>query len=429
MKRRIKKNKNKIKFWLILLVSLTGGISGLMALLYIIPQPSYKTGFKTIKDLEKLAAMRDEWIKMEGVNPLIPSYENYYLRTSKQSLVSILHEKARWVSMCCRAGTVPLFSPSYFKTLLEQVTKVRLAQKWQGDFIQKVQLTPESKVISFGVLQGAFHSFVRCLRELQKLQVIDENLKLASNEYYISFNGNLINRSPYTLEILSAVMKLMEVNPKNIFYLKSEHEYFDEWRLHSLKRELEVFCRKVSPQQIPLKEEVETFFGTLPLALYCTIPFQALDKLPYFRINPFFITKHLTDAINESSYANFIKTTDGGSVTTMSLSGRSLKPEEAAQAIQLKAIITGIRKRDKWEIMDGLRQLQSVDGVVSWHIFSSPTQIFREFLHFNWDAFVVITPGVTLDKWTITLHHHDVRNRNDSNFSTRTHYFFSGGQV
>jgi hypothetical protein len=429
MKKRIKKDKNRTKFWLILLVSLAGGISGLTALLYLIPQPNYKTGFKTIKDLEMLAATRDEWIKMEGVNPLIPSYENYYLRASKRSLATIIYEKARWLRTCFSAGTAPFFSPSYFKTLLEQVTKVRLAQKWQGDFIQKIQLTPESKVISFGVLQGAFHSFVRCLRELQKLQILDENLKLMSNEYYISFNGNLINRSPYTLEILSAVMKLMEVNPRNIFYLRSEHEYFDEWRLHSLKRELEVFCRQLSPQEIPLKEEIESFFGTLPLALYCTIPFQATEKLPYFRINPFFITKHLTDAINEASYANFIKATDNGGVATMSLSGRSLKPEEAAHAIQLKAIITEIRKRDKWEIMDGLRQLQSIDGAVAWHIFSSPTQIFREFLHFYWDAFVVITPGLALDKWTITLHHHDVRNQNDSNFSIRAHYFFGGGQV
>lgn len=420
-----KKNSFHNYFRLLMIMGIViASLISLAIFFYLLPQPQYTTGFETIRELEALAAARDEWIKMEGINPLIPSYEKYYASQLKKTWGTVIREKIRWLGMYCNLVPAPHYSPSYFKRLLETVVKQRLAQKWQGDFIQKIQMTPQSKIISFGVLQGAFHSFTRCLRELQRQNILDENFKVTNNEYYITLNGNVINRTPYTLQMLTTVLKLMEVNPNNVFYLRGEQEYFDEWHFHTLKRELELFCGDLSKKGIPLKDEIEAFFGTLPLALYCTIPFQKTKRMPFFRINPFFTKKYLNDQINEALYAHFIKKEVTG-IATMNLSEETRKPQENVSVIDFKAMITDIRKRDSWEMTDGLRQLPPINGVTAWHIFSSPTQIFRDYFNFYWDAFVVITPGAKLDAWTITLHHHDIKS-NDSSFSTRSHNFFKG---
>lgn len=412
-------------------VKIVGIILGLIGLLVLgfalIPQPYYRDGFRTLAELQEYAGTLDEWIKMDGKNVIYATYESYYKNKFTQTLPRKIKRKIQNLLHFLHLKKDPIFSESFFETILNQVIKTRQAHDLKDSFIQKIDLDETSKVIVFGPVQGAFHGLIRYLEKLNDLGIIDENLKLISPDYYMVFTGDVVNRSPYTLEIFSIILKLLLVNPANIIYLKGPQEFPDNSTNHSLDRELEYRAYATSKSEEILKQETEKFFNTLPIVLYCTTPSTDHTKLNYFKISPFINDENLKNLVQESRYSDFLEKKNNEIFSILPLSG-SNDHEIVNKNMLMKAIITGIKKRDHYEEMDGLRLLPPINGVISWTVLSTAAETYRIGFNFFYDAFVIISQDPK-QEYIITLYNRDVRDQENKSFKTRTYNFFSGEQL
>lgn len=330
----------------------------------------------------------------------------------------------------------PLFSESFFTSILEDVSKYRTIKGWTGDFIQKINLRNDSKVVVFGSVQGAFHGLDRYLEKLKELNIIGEDLKIINSNNFIVFFGNVVNRSPYTLEIFSIVLKLLQQNPENVIYLRGPHEQPECWRQHTLRRELELRVKKYPSATIPLSTDVDIFFKTLPLTLYCTIPnFSDTENnaVNFFKISPRIDDTKLFDSINEESFFQFLseeKRFNGGLVQSFFL--KNISPEgnhpNSLNPVMC-AYIREIRKRDKYEEMDGLRLLPPTNGITTWTVLSTACEPARLALNHHHEAFVIIESSQKPpNRWTISLFNRNVMNK-DALFKHRAYDFFSGEPI
>lgn len=415
-----KKNKNNI---LIEVLSGLGALLVVIIFLLFAPQSTYKTGYSTIDQLDALGKMHDEWIKMEGANILNPVYEKYYTDTFGTTFLSNIAGKFKWLWSWMPFSSKPLFSASYFKELLDVNNKIRQTKGYKGQFIQKINIEPETVVAVFGETQGGFHNLIRYLKKLRELGYIDNTFKISPKKYFL-FQGNVVNRSPYTLEIFSILLKLIKENPDQVIYVRGEQEDYKNWSEQSLRRELELRAASLSSSKIPLENEVKTFFDSLPLVIYCTIPHMKQDKLPYFKMRAFTDDQSLIELTQDKNYASFLLESQKNSIDSYT----ELKKGDGdpqSDKIQLMAIIDGIKKRNEWEPMEGLRLLPRVDDVIRWYIFSSTYESIRALKYFH-EAFGVITPGPKFEDWKITLYNRDVRNKDDLEIKKRDFHFFTG---
>ena len=367
----------KSKKWIFWLIGAV--LAGLIALVALLPQPYYTEGFKTLSELQEYAKTIDEFVAMDGRNIFFPNYESYYQGKFGASFLSTLGNRINWILCSCKLKQKPVFSASFFKTILLHVTNERKQRHWVGDYVQKINLGLNSKLVVFGVIQGAFHSLVRDLEELKKIGILNDNLKIINPDYYLVFLGNVINRSPYTLETLSVVLRLLKENPENIIYLRGTNEFFDYWKLHTLRRELELRLKMFSSFPIPLEREVCDFFDTLPMTLYCTIPPERENSLDYFKVSPFIKDEKIISELAKFSCYEFLIRPSTQRIGSMILSDSAMNSEraEGQKKLVLKASIQDIKKRQDYETTDGLRLLDSVDGVSAWTVLSSPTEVYR----------------------------------------------------
>ena len=399
-------------------------VIGIFTIIWLIPQPYHARGFSSIADLQKYGGTIDEFIKMDNANYLYPSYEVYYQERYTPNVARALKDKLTWPLYALHLTRPPLFSASFFKTLLEDVTTYRKIKGWQGDFIQKIEVKESSKLVVFGPVQGAYHGLVRYLEQLKDFGIIDENLIVQRPDYYLIFLGNVVNRSPYTLEIFSIVLQLLKKNPENVIYLKGTNEYADYWKQHTLHRELELRCANLSTEPIPLAHEVDEFFNTLPVTLYCTMPFIDDKKLNYFKCAAFIENDRLLSIIDAPQYATFLKQKSKERLSAFDLVNGSDNDPEAGNIIS-RALVRDIRKRDSYEPMEGLRLLPPTKGVPTWCIMSTASEAYQLAFSFFYDAFTIILPGKKIPDWTITLYNRNIMDKNNKTFTPHVFKLFA----
>lgn len=395
-----------------------------------LPTPYYTTGFRTLSEVKAHADTLDEWIKMENDNELLPRYDNYYQQKFSRTLWSRWKEKCVWLLSRLHIVDQPPFSSSFFKKILEDVLKDRLKRGWSGDIVQKFEVKPTSKVIVFGVVQGAFHSLTRDLNKLKDLDILDENLRFKSLDYYMVFLGNVINRSPYTLDTFAVVLRLLQQNPENVIYLRGTNEFFDYWKDHTLRQELEYCCSHLSKEKIPLSSSVNKFFDTLPITLYATMPsWSSGDLLNYIRIAPFIGDRRLLNMLNEDSYPDFLLKASKNRLSTFDLQKQFVSSRVEKPKIVLRAVVQDILKRDFFEPTDGLRLLSPVDGVIAWNVISAPTEPYNRIYNFFNDSFVLLSPVLLLDQWTVRVFTRHIKAINTKLTEKTQYLFFSGEKV
>ena len=392
---------------------------------WLLPQPYYKTGFRNLTELKAYAQTIDEWIKMENDNVLFPSYENYYKRTFTRTFWSKWREKFNGLLSRLWLKHEPLFSASFFKTVLEDVTAYRVQKGWQGDFIQKFEVKPTSKIVVFGVVQGVFHSLVRYLEQLKKLGIIDENLKLTSNDYYMVFLGNVVNRSPYTLEIFATILRLLQQNPNHVIYLRGTNEFYAYWKDHTLCRELELRCDYLSLSKIPLVQEVNKFFNTLPITMYATMPaWSSNQEFNFFKLHAYIGDKRLLNLLNEDHYAIFLLNGTEGP-TAFNLLKQDKAKQHESNKLTMRAIVHDIMKRDDYEVTHGLSLLPPEKGIITWAVLSCPSESYQKLYNFSYETFSLITPAQIKKNWLIQSYFRNVKSNNLS-FERQQRLFFVG---
>lgn len=384
-------------------------------LFFLIPGYKVEDGFKTLGEIEKYAAHFDEKkISMENTNLDKPEYTVFY----KSQKLGFFGAKLKTLGL---SSGLPWTVHSY-KNLLEKAIELAKPKNFSGVFALKIATTPASKVVVWGDVQGAFHSLSRDLRELVKLGIIDENLKISNPDYYFVFMGDVISRSAFIMETVSVVARLILNNPENVFYLRGNHESNNYWNGKGLERELKLRARILDKSaETPLEKLTNDFFDTLPALVYAGI--LPNDTTQFIRISHEGADGDGKIAeINDGKLSPFLSTKLTGKIASFNY--KDIKEGVAAGPIEIKAIVKAEIKRKTYQAMDGLRLTSPENGVTAWTMLSCPTETYQKGLEYFFDAFSIIQAGAKIDDWTITLHSQDVRTL--SGFKTRQHNLISG---
>lgn len=364
------------------------------------PEPSYRECFQDLQSLQKYAKSTNENTPMENNDTLRPDFTKYY-QSLKPSFFQKIQNKVIWILSKIKLVKTPAWNVSAFKALIEDLGSSRQMSGMKDNFVHRIQTQPNSKIVVFGNLQGSFHSFVRCLAKLKELEIIDNSLKITQAQNYIFLMGDVVDRSPFTLETLSAAMRLIQVNPNNCIYLRGNHEDNNYWQEHTLKTELQIRAAHLSNGAIPFEKEVNAFFNSLPIAAYLTDPSTPNN---FVRLSD--AGRQNSTILNELNFADILTKTTLNNFTYFSVKEGGMP---STTQINIKAIIRGEKKRKTFQKNDGLRLLAPDLDSVAWNVISCPNVVYQKALEFFDDAFAIITTAENLNDWAITLYNRDIR--------------------
>ena len=349
-----------------------------------------RTIFSTITQVEQYAESLSEHIETESdwVNPDFSLFH-------KERAAGTMRRFLNWFGLGRKA-----WNPPGFNTLLRSLIKKRELNGLMGDFIQKYQATSGDHLIIWTDLLGAFHSLTRDLVELRNRGIIADDFKITKPEYLFVFNGNVIDHSHYVLETLTLVMRLLEVNPQQVIYIRGDHEDKQEWHSYGLARELKIRAAGLSREVIPLNKQVTQFFNTLPLGLF-------LPQITEKEIDVVLIAnnEYSKSGFDVKNFAGFLAREENGRLSLFKLSNKMT----AKKPVRVKALISGEDRSITYHQTTGLSMLGMQREAVRWLSFSSPTSRNRRLYEFFNDAFVELNVTDQLDDWTLTLYNQDVR--------------------
>lgn len=343
-----------------------------------------KEKFSTLKDLQDLAASLPESPEVSNDNRLHPDFLAFYKKTAPHFWEHFFE----WIFKIDKGG----WSVAYFTSLLKKITSERVLKGYEGDYIQKLVLTEDAEVILFGDLHAAFHSLVRDLSELHRLGIISNELKIEKSHYYMVFNGNVIDSSPFNLPTLFVVLLLLSINPTQVFYIRGSHENKEEWHNFSFKQELQWKTANFLKELIPLNAEINAFFDTLPLALYLKI--TSGESAEFVRLS------HQLE-VHETNFASFLLERDEKAISELKIKEIQFQKK----LFSLKLSIRGIDRRLTYRPMRGFEIMSEEEGSMVCSLFSSPTPAFQELYGFYYDAFAQFK----CKNWTLDLFSQDVR--------------------
>lgn len=360
---------------------------------------SQKTvAFDNLNQIKIYAQKKEEFPKLDNTNLLKPDYSSFHIKETPTFFEKGINKILSFLQI-----KKQLWSPEYFKNLLEKVTKKRELNAYRDDFIIKTTPPIGSKYIIFGDLQGAFHSFVRILDKLKQFGIINNKLKIIKSNYHFIFNGDLIDRSPFILETITLALKLLEQNPGKVFYIKGNHEHKHTWYDYGLRKELEIRCKSVSDEPIPLSSLMLRFFNTLPLALYLKSKIGVVDE--FVQISHYGRTFKILD---ETYFSEFLYKNDFGTLQTFNLENK----ESSIIPAIIKVIIKSESRSTIYQFTDGLRLLDSDKGATAWTILSCPTTTYKKLFGFYYDAYAELTVGGRIKDWTIALYNQRLNTHN-----------------
>lgn len=346
--------------------------------------------FPTLTQVQQYTESLPEHIETE-TDWLNPDFSLFH----KERVPGRMRRLINWFGLGRRA-----WNPQEFNRLLHSLIKKRELNGLMGDFIQKYQELPGDRIFIWTDLFGAFHSLVRDLGELRSKGIIGDDFKIAKPEYLFVFNGNVIDHSPYVLETLTLVMRLLEVNPQQVIYTRGDHEDKQEWHSYGLARELKIRAAGLSREVIPLNKLMTKFFNTLPLGLF--LP-QVTEK----EINVVLIAnnEYSKSGFEVKKIAGFLEKEENGKLSSFKLSNKLT----AKKSVHIKVLISGEDRSITYHQTPGLSMLGMQREALRWLSFSSPTSRNRRLYEFFNDAFIEIKILEQLDDWTITLYNQDVR--------------------
>lgn len=417
------RKKNGIMPALISVLKISGIIFAVLFVLFVIgvffsPQPFYTQGFRTLSEVERYAAATNELTPLESENAVKPDFTNYY-KSFSPSVVKTINDKLGGLFEKMRLKRPPAFTASFFKTILEEVNKMREQKGCKKDNIVKVVASAQSKFIVIGDLQGAFHSLVRDLAKLKEMGILGDDLKISQQDCFIIFLGNVPSRSPFSMEILALVLRLMQQNPDRVLYTKGSHETDGYWEEHTLKTELKVRTAGILKDAAPLIEQVNKLFDSLPTIIYLSAPAQ--DKNAFVRFSRITRAK-----LPDKNFYKFLMTDYKEPISLFFWQG-GLPVDSSAQEINVKAILRVEKKRETYQPSDGLRTLAPEMGVITWTLLSAPTLAVEQGFKFYNDTFALIEAASQIDQWKITLYYQDRRKKDG--YKTKPLFLTSGRET
>lgn len=340
--------------------------------MYHAPSPDKET-FDEVWNL-----MRDlpESVPSSNGSWLDPDYSHFYQSCktwARQRLPTVL------------SGHPPVDTPDFvarFNALTQRNKKKNGAKKKIPTFAD-ITVAPSSKLIVFGSLHGALHSFKRDLIDLKKKKLLDDNFHLADGVYLFVL-GDAINRSPYSIELLRVLLPLLERNDGRCFYVRGVEERNGHWEDFLSMNYL------VNHLKVPFRDALNAYFDTLPDGMCVFV--KGNDPHECFYL---------------SATTEFTST--------------------ALQKAEIKVMIMGEQREAPvtWE-HEGLDFWGFNSGVALWAAMSSQTLLYQTFMKFFYDSYSVIDVTLHCNESIITLWKHDVRKPEKEEY-TSTAWFAAFG--
>lgn len=262
-----------------------------------------------------------------------------------------------------------------------------------------IRAKPTDRFFIFGDAHSAFHSLVRDLLHLHKQNLISNDLKLSDNTFIV-FNGNAIDRSAYNIDTLTLIALLLKNNPNQVIYLAGKHERKGYWLNYSLREELVNRASHLSDETVPFQQEIMDFFQTLPIALYLKGEHDTKETI---RISSLFSSEK---GLYSEANISFDKLGHEDRVNFFTL--EKVKTKKAS-ALDIRALFESQNWRHFNRIKQGLGLMDQTKGATTWSILSSPILVNRIYLGFNYDAFVELTIPDRVENATLTAMHQDTR--------------------
>ena len=351
--------------------------------------------FENLNSVKEYIQQTEEFPLPDNSTWKKPDYTSFYkkklptnFKQKINNLLSFLHLKKRQ------------FTPQQFKKLLTNVIKTQENNNLTGDYVVKISPSIGTKFIVWGGLYGAFHSLFRCLEELKKQGIINNNFKIIKKNYYFIFNGNTIGWSPFNLETMTLILQLMKTNPNQVFFIKGENEYEKNWIKNSLYTELEICCKHISNESPPLYSLINKLFSTIPLAVYV----QSKTNNDFFKFSSL---NKSSSKLNEQHFKNFLHKNNNDRPKYFNLKNKYNSNND----IKIKAMFDGNYNLNENKYIGKLETFTS-NKIIIWRYLSSPTAIFRNIYNFNNDAFAELTVMPQIKQWNLNFYKRDIRNNN-----------------
>ena len=397
--------------YMIIFASIGAFLAICLGVLIIVPDHKCINGLNTLEELVWYADHSPELPPMDNTNMVRPDYNSWYRATQPSWFI----RKWRALLSCLGISSRFTWSAPYFLSLL-QLSEVRLqSYKLEKNIVFKINPTAKTRFVVVGDLSGAYHSLVRNLVQLKELSIIDSTMKIIAPDTYLIFMGDAVSRSPYGMETLGLILRLMEVNPETVVYMRGNHEDNKYWESFGLKEQLEI---RLGADSASAVDTINRIFMRLPLGLY--IPLLTLPR-HYVRLSH--LSKAESTKLNEESYAHFLEAKQQGLIDRHEIT----KTVQHNDATTIEAVLHSEKKRHTYQMSDGLRQLPSDEGVIAWTVMSAPTLVNQKGFKCYDDAFVIIQSAHAKEQWTITLYSHDTRE--SKGFITKTFGFFTGSAI
>ena len=369
-----------------------------------------KEPFATLTQTQAYAANLPEKPPVDNNDWLHPLFVTFHKSLQPSSLQKLL------AKIGLAGGGA--WTPESCIDLMQRTKEQRSGSGLTGNVVKLQDATFGSKFIVWGDLQGAFHSFVRDLAELKRQGVLDDNLRIIKPDHIFVFNGDLIDRSAYSLETLSLALRLMEENPQKVYYIRGNHEDKQRWRDYGLKRELIDRLGNYSDESVPFAGLLNDIFNTLPLALY--VRTKRNGKVQLMRISHY---GREDKRIDERRLSHRLTKGAEGVIHVDTLP----KATDKERLLRLEAIIKGQSRSTVYQETDGLTLLPPDRGATAWTSISCPTQTYQELYGFANDAFCQVTIADDIEDSALGLYTQDVRTQDG--FKTKTYNIVTGQQV
>ena len=143
------------------------------------------------------------------------------------------------------------YGKEFYESLSKKSESIRESIDDDKFICKKLNLSNSSKIRIIGDIHSSIHSLTQILSSWIDDKFIDENWKLPPNHYVI-FLGDLVDRGPYSLEVLYVALRLFNNNRKNVVILNGNHEDKDVYKRYSFSKEIvtQLKSRKLSVWQI-----------------------------------------------------------------------------------------------------------------------------------------------------------------------------------
>jgi len=131
-------------------------------------------------------------------------------------------------------------------------------------YVQKLTVDSGSTIFFIGDFHGSLHSLLRILWHFVAAGFLANNLEITKKNHYIIFNGDLVDRGRYSIEVLYTILQLKLKNWGKVFILRGNHEDAEISGRDGLSDELRAkYTAIANPHQFVAK-----IFEFFPMALY-----------------------------------------------------------------------------------------------------------------------------------------------------------------